>query len=137
MRKIVYSRDPKDGKWKGRIYDTNKSTFICHTPQGDLYKKKNWNEYFTWKSGDDKPISVSWAEANNLVRTYGTREQHLKLFTVYNTSTNPDEKTSLHIKLDSYHKIKAERNASRLNMPVRAYICRLIDNDDANNNYTK
>lgn len=136
MRKIVYSRDPKDGKWKGKVFDTDKSIFVCHTPQGDLYKKKFYNEFFTWKNGDEKPIVVSWADANELVRVHGTREQHLNMFTTYGASTSATKNT-MQIELDEYHAIKAKRNASRLNLTVRKYVCRLIDKDDANNNYCK
>ncbi len=134
MRKTVYSRDPKDGKWKGKVYDTETSTFICHTPQGNLYKKRGCNEFFTWKTGDDKPVVVSWADANNLVRTYGTREQHLQIFTTYNASDSVKLGTPTSVMIDEYHAVKARRNASRLNLSIRKYIYRLIDKDDSNNN---
>ena len=135
MRKTIYSKDEKKGKWVQKVFDTDKSVFICHSPQGDLYKKKTVNEYFTWKRGEDKPVIVSWAEANNLVRNYGTREQHLELFTLYKTSTNEHDGKYTSINLDSYHKVKAERNASRLGLNLTTYIKRLIDQDDANRNY--
>lgn len=137
MRKVYNYRDPKTKKMVRKTYDTDKAQKLCDTPQGALYKKKTSPEFFTWKTGEPDPVSVSWADANNLVKTYGTREMHLRMFTAYGASTNPDAEGSWHVKLDQYHKIKAQRNAARLNLSIREYVCRLIDRDDDNHNFCK
>ena len=68
MRRRVYYRDPNDGEYKYRIYDTDKSDFLCHTPNGNLYRKKGSSkEFYIWKDESSKPITVTWADANNLV----------------------------------------------------------------------
>ena len=136
MRKRIFYKDPATKKRFSRVFDTEKSAFICRTPQGKLYKKKTSHDFFLWKDDND-PITVSWADANALVSQYGTREQHLDMFTVHRKSTTPKTKGRLNIALGDYHKIKAQRNASRLGLSVRAYICRLIDKDDASHNFCK
>ena len=120
-----------------KIYDTDTSQFVCHTPQGDLYKKRSSLEFFVWKTGDRDPVTVSWPDANNLVKTYGTREQYIAMFTAYDKSTDPHKGSSTQVRLSSYHRIKATRNAQRLGLSLKAYIERLIDRDDANHNYAK
>ena len=137
MKKTVYYQDKKTKQWKRKIYDTDKSVFLCPTPQGNLYKKKTSAEFYTWKNESENPVTVSWADANNLVKTYGPRDLHLKMFTAYQASTNSEDGGTLGITIDAYHKIKAQRNAAAHNISVREYICRLIDKDDDSHNFNR
>ena len=138
MRKLIYYQDEETKKWKYKVFDTDKSTFLCHTPQGDLFQKRGSSkDFFTWKSKDEDPVTVSWAEANSLVKTYGSRELHLSLFTTWGTSTDQKDGKSTQVRLDSYHRLKAQRNADRLKLSMQGYIYRLIDKDDASNNWCK
>lgn len=139
MRQRIYYRDEKDGKWKSKIYDTDKSKFLCDTPFGKLFQKngrsKEFFFYNTEGASKGHIESITWSEASNIVNTYGTREQWIKEFTAMEKSTNSNDGGSTQIRLDSYHRIKAMRNADRLGLGITEYIKRLIDRDDNNRNY--
>ena len=137
MRRVYDSIDPKTKKRKQKVFDTDKSIYLCNTPDGKLYRKKNKVEFFIWKDGTNNPYIVSWADANNYVKTYGTREQYIQLFTAFDKSTTWNKGKGTNINIDAYHRIKVERNAERLHLSMQAYIYRLIDRDDDNHNYCK
>ena len=130
---------------KGRIgtknYNTDTSDKVCNTPRGVLYHKRSRSqEFFLFKSDGattrERFIDVTWPEANDLVKQYGSREQHIELFTIVGASkTASSTGHRTRVNLDDYHYIKATRNASRLGISVGDYIRRLIDKDDANNNW--
>ena len=126
----------------GKNYDPEKSQFICETPNGILYRKSRRSQefYLYNKDGETnakKITSVPWPDANNLVKTYGTRQQWMELFTTFGKSTGAGRDTRSRVDIDDYHYLKAIRNADRLHLSVKEYICRLIDKDDSNNNYAK
>lgn len=121
-------------------YNNEKSELICTTPEGTLYRKSsNGRKFYLYdfrgKTNKEKYKTISWSDASNLVRTYGTSEQWMKLFTVLDKSkkTNSGEKSPVY--LDAYHRIKAQRNADRLGLSMAEYVKRLIDRDDNNRNY--
>ena len=114
---------------------------ICNTPNGILYRKNGRSKEFylynpKGKTNKEKITSVGWADASNLVKTYGTRDQWIEYFTTYRKSTGVKVNEN-RVSIDDYHYIKAVRNADRLKLSVKDYICRLIDKDDSNNNYAK
>jgi len=119
-------------------YNPEKSDLICKTPDGILYQKRGrGKEFYLYnekgKTNKEKVTPVSWSEANNLTKTYGTREQHLEMFTLYKSKEG--SKTGATLRLDEYHRIKMIRNADRLGLTMTEYIYRLIDRDDNNRNY--
>lgn len=121
-------------------YNPDKSEKICDTPHGTLFRKRGrGNEFYLYNSGGstakEKITVVSWADANNLTKTYGSRDLWIKYFTTYGKETNPREGGSTAFSLDAYYKVKAQRNASIKGMNMTEYIKYLIDKDDANNNY--
>ena len=124
----------------GKKYNIPKSILICETPQGTLYKKNGrGRDFFLYnkdgKVNREKFIDVTWAEANNLTRTYGTREMQEKYFTLYEKSDTTHKGSTATIRLDEYHAVKAFRNAQIKGMPMSTYIKMLIDKDDEMNNY--
>ena len=126
----------------GKNYDPDVNVKICNTPDGILYQKsKRSQEFYLYNPAGEtnakKITSVSWPDANNLVKTYGTKEQWMEYFTTYGKSTGASNGTRSNVSIDDYHYIKAVRNADRLKLSVKEYICRLIDKDDSNNNYAK
>ena len=125
----------------GKEYNPDASELICKTPEGLLYrKKKRTKEFYLYNPAGEtnaqKITSLPWPDANNLVKTYGTREQWMEMFTTYGKSTGATG-NNRQVTLDDYHYIKVIRNADRLKLSVKEYICRLIDKDDSNNNYAK
>ena len=127
-----------DGKW----YNPDKSTLICETPKGKLFRKKGSSiEFFLYnpdgETARQKFKSVPWADANNLVKTYATRDVHLKYFSTTDKATDMHKGGATAVYLDAYHRIKAQRNAEAHHMNVTQYIKYLIDRDDKNNNYCK
>ena len=125
----------------GKEYNPVASQFICETPSGILYRKqKRTKEFYLYnpdgKTNKEKITSVPWPDANNLVKTYGSREQWMEMFTTWGKSTGATG-NNRQVTLDDYHYLKAVRNADRLHLSVKEYICRLIDKDDSNNNYAK
>ena len=123
-----------------RKYNPDKSTFICNTPTGVLYQKKGKSqEYFLYnssgKTNKEKIIPITWPEASDLVQKYGSREVYISQFTTYSASKTATPTKRRSVYLDDYHYIKAQRNALRMNLSVKEYICRLIEKDDANNNW--
>lgn len=126
----------------GKNYNPEKAQRICDTPNGILYRKSGRSQEFylynpNGETNAQKIISVAWPDANNLVKTYGSREQWIELFTTYGKSTGAGRYTRNLVAIDDYHYLKAIRNADRLHLSVKEYICRLIDRDDSNNNYAK
>ena len=124
----------------GKRYNPDKSIHICNTPNGILYRKKSGStEFYLYNPGGktnaEKITSLSWADANNTVKTYGSRELWMKYFTAMDKSTNNNDGGSTQVRLDSYHRIKAQRNADRRGMNLTEYIKWLITKDDDNRNY--
>ena len=126
-----------NGKW----YNPDKSILICETPKGTLYKKKSGKGagFFLFnkdgETNNKKFTDVSWAEANNMTKTYGTREMVDKYFSLFEKSTNPRSGKYTSINLDEYHALKVLRNAEAHNMSMTTYIKYLIDKEDEQNNY--
>lgn len=125
-----------------RKYNPETAQRICDTPDGTLYRKsKRSQEFYIYNPNGEtnakKITSVPWPDANNLVKKYGTREQWIELFTTFGKSTEAGQDTFSRVSIDDYHYLKAVRNADRLHLSVKEYICRLIDKDDSNNNYAK
>ena len=121
-------------------FNNEKSELICTTPNGTLYRKISSSRKFylynpRGKTNKEKYTTISWSEASNLVRTYGTSEQWMKTFTVLDKSTNTKAEGRVSIMLDPYHRIKVQRNADRLGLSMTEYVLRLIDRDDDNRNY--
>jgi len=122
-------------------YNSDTATKICETPHGTLYRKQRKSqEFFLYhpqgKTPREKITSVQWADANALVKTYGTRDQWMELFTTFKAETGANEQCR-RMYFDPYHYVKAARNADRLGLSVKQYIDRLIDKDDANNNCSR
>ena len=123
-----------------RYYNIGKSILVCETPRGKLYKKTGRGvDFFLYdKDGETnakKYIDVSWADANNLTKTYGSREMQDKYFSLFEKSTDQNNGRYTSINLDEYHSLKAFRNAQAHNMSMTTYIKYLIDKEDEQNNY--
>jgi len=121
-------------------YNNEKSELLCTTPDGTLFRKTGANrEFYLYnsrgKTNKEKYTPISWSEASNYTKTYGTKEQWIKMFTAMDKSTNPNSGGKSPVYLDSYHRIKAQRNADRLGLSMTEYVKRLIDRDDNNRNY--
>ena len=124
----------------GKMYNVEKSIYLCDTPQGTLYKKKGRaTDFYLYnpdgKTNREKYVIVSWADANNLTKTYGDRDVHLQWFSTVDKSTDPSKTGNSVIRLDDYHRMKVMRNADKLGISMREYVMRLIDKDDEQNNY--
>lgn len=121
-------------------FNNEKSELICTTPEGTLYRKtSNSRKFYLYnfrgETNKEKYKVISWSEASNLVRTYGTSEQWMQLFTVLDKSSSTKKSGKSSIDLDPYHRIKVQRNADRLGISMTEYVLRLIDKDDNNRNY--
>lgn len=116
-----------------RIYDSEKSKEICNTPHGVLFRKRS-GEFWLYNKSKAEVKPMSWVEANDLIKQYGTREQYLDIFTLYGgrKGGNPG-----HIFIDGKHMLRARRNADKHRMSVTTYINYLIDRDDNSHNYCK
>ena len=125
----------------GKEYNPDTSQFICDVPGGALMRKvRKSKEFYIYNAhaatNKEMITPVSWPDANNYVKTYGSKEQWIELFTAYGKSTGVVGNEN-RVSLDDYHYLKALRNADRFKISVKEYICRLIDKDDHNNNYCK
>jgi len=119
-----------DGKW----YNPDKSTLVCETPQGTLYRKRGAStEFYLFhaegETARQKITPLTWADANNLVKTYAPREVHLKYFSTLNKETDHNKKGQS-FSIDEYHVMKLQRNADAHHMRMTEYIKYLIDKDD-------
>lgn len=129
----------RDYRLDGKHYIPSKSLIICETPNGTLYRKKSGStEFYLFRAEGEtarqKITPLTWAEANNLTKTYAPREVHLKYFSTYGKETDQN-KDSQTFSIDRYHVIKLQRNADAHHMRMTEYIKYLIDRDDKNNNY--
>lgn len=123
-----------------RWFNTAKSTLLCQTPDGTLYQKRGSSrEFYLYNANGEtnakKYVPVSWSDASNYVKTYGTKQQWIDKFTVMDKDTGTKNSGKTMYDLDPYHRLKAQRNADRLGMTVTGYIKYLIDRDDDNRNY--
>lgn len=139
MRITIAYRDPVSKKPTSRVYDTDKSKFICNTPFGVLYQKRGqsiqfWLYHSRAKTKKEMVEEVTWHDASNLVREFGTRDQYHELFLARKQSKSPEDGFS-HVRLPYFYRMKAQRNASRRKMNVTQYVKFLIDKDDSQNNY--
>ena len=66
--------------YKNKVYDTSTSEFICHTPQGALYRKSSTLKFYLVSRNEQNVTPISWKEAESLIWEYGTRMQYDKLF---------------------------------------------------------
>lgn len=125
-----------------KTYNPDTSILVCETPQGKLFKKKGSSFGFFLYNPDGetsakKIMPLTWADANNLTKTYAPREVHLQYFSTYGKETDAHKGGNSVVRLDEYHRIKAHRNAEAHHMRMTEYIKYLIDRDDKNNNYCK
>ena len=84
------------------------------------------------KTKREKITDITWADANNLVKTHVTTEVHLKYFSTYQNEVTST--SGANFRLDDEHRVREFRNAQKLNMNITAYIKYLIDKDDEQNN---
>lgn len=125
-----------NGKKIYRVYDTDKSMFICNTPKGTLYKKKSYLEFWLYHPKKNKKIDeditreLSWEDARKLTLEYGSRDIYNKLFTVWKKSTN--SRTGPHgtINLDDRTRTMALRCAYKLHMSLAEFVRMLIQKWD-------
>ena len=132
----TYDKDLKHGVV--RHYDTDKSTVVCSVPNGKLMKKPRKTAFFIYnaqgKTNQEKIRELSYDEAKDMIRTWGTMEQYRKYFTVLRPDGTFDDRKT-HIMLDEYHRIKLIRNAAILNMSMSQFVEYLIDRYDDNRNH--
>lgn len=124
-----------------KTYNPDTSVLLCETPQGKLFKKKGSSFGFFLYNPDGETVAkkitpLTWADANNLTKTYAPREVHLKYFSTYGKETDQNKKGQS-FTIDEYHVMKLQRNADANHMRMTEYIKYLIDKDDKNNNYCK
>ena len=134
MPRFIFRRR-ENGKQIFKQYDTDKSLFICHTPDGDLYKKKVRLEYFIYNSSGktlDEKIKrdILWKDAEKLCRQYGTKETYDQLFTIRKKSTNAHTGPHSTINLDDRTRIMAHRAACNLGMNLTEFVRFLIQKWD-------
>ena len=118
-----------------RQYDPDKAIFICHTPDGDLYKKKNFLEFYLYhpngKTNKEKiTMDLPWETARQYTLKYGTKDMHDKLFTVWKKSTNSHTGPHSTINLDDRTRTMALRQAYKLHMSLAEFVRMLIQKYD-------
>lgn len=142
MTKIIYHDKYKDenGKWhyKFHRFDTEKSDYICNTPNGRLYRKRGRKPcYYLFheraETQREHITVVSWKEANQLCRTYGTKLLHQQFFSVKGKSDHID--TKRHVRLTPKEWVKVDRNADFLKMNATEFIRYLINKYDSGRSY--
>jgi len=142
MTKIRYNDRYKDenGKvhYRTNRFDTEKSDYICNTPNGRLYRKRGRKPcYYLFheraETERDHITVVSWKEANQLCRTYGTKLLHQKYFTI-NGKTDHVDKTR-NLRLSQRDWVKVDRNADFLKMNATEFIRYLINKYDSGRSY--
>lgn len=142
MPKIKYHDRFKDdeGNWHKttHTFNTDKSTFICNTPDGRLYKKGGRRPgYFLYrdqaKTNREHITVLSWKEANQYCRTYGTKLLHQKYFSVNGKSDHVTHNRSIYLSPKDW--VKVERNANFLKMNTAEFIRYLINKYDSGRSY--
>ena len=134
MPKIVlYGYDKRRKQKYKRIYDTDASTFICQVPGGRLMKKPRKFNFYIYnplgKTKQEKVREIDYAEARELVRTYGTKEQYCEHFSVLNPDGTYKNKR-FYLNIDEPHRLRLARNASALAMGLSECMMYLIDKYD-------
>lgn len=128
----------KKNKYIHRMYNTDTSVLICHTPKGDMLMKKKTGEFYIYnpkgKGKYDKIIPLSWNDAKDTVKQYGTLEDFRKYFTLYDKDGRCQKDLDMHLIISPKTLLKARRNAYILGMPLTKFIRHLIDRYDAGNN---
>lgn len=119
----------KDGKMRTKRYNTDTAELLCNTPKGKLFLRRGRNfEIFLYdqnqKKTRDKITVVTWDEAKELVRTYGTRDMFHKYFAVV------DSDAVLHFFLKGRYAVKTRRNAMKKNMNATQFVKWLVDKYD-------
>lgn len=123
MRKVI----------KNKVYDTDKSEKICKIPGNQneaktLYRKKGANSFFTvidrW--GIVQPIT--WSEAREMIRQYGTRDQYCKYFAIYNYSAydKPLRKQRTNLDMDKETYAMLRILAGEHDSSIKGYMRRMI-----------
>ena len=116
MRKII----------KNKVYDTDKSERICHVPGNQneaktLYKKKGTISFFTVVDRWNIVQPVTWNEAKEMIRQYGTREQYNKYFTFHNPYGVPLKKQRTNMDMDKETYAIIRTLAGEHGMSVKGY----------------
>lgn len=121
MRKII----------KGKVYDTSTAERICHIPGNQneaktLYKKNSTNSFFTVIDRWDIVQPVTWSEARDLIRQYGTRDQYCKYFQLHNAYGVPLKKQRTNIDMDKETYAMLRILAGEHGMSVKGYQRKMI-----------
>lgn len=126
-----------NGKQIFRTYDPDKSMFICQTPKGKLYKKKNFMEFYLYHPAGPKRCletditrDVPWVEAEKLAHENAPKDVHDKIFRVWKKSTNSHTGPHSTVILDDRTRTMAMRHAHKLNTSVTQFVRMLIQKWD-------
>lgn len=115
MRKII----------KNKVYDTATSEKICHIPGNQneaktLYRKKGTISFFTVIDRWNIFEPVTWNEAKEMIRQYGTHDQYCKFFELYDPSGNlKKQRTNMDMDKETYKIIRIL--AGEHGMSVKGY----------------
>lgn len=110
--------------YKRKVYDTETSEYICNTPDGKLYRKNSTIKFFIWhlKGSQFEPIPISWKQAEELIKQYGTRKQYDELFTPLSCydPRKAKKRTTVAISMDDYSKLRIA--SGRRNVSIGEYL---------------
>lgn len=108
-----------------KLYDTDKSEFICESAYGQIYRKKTGlGEYFACK--DETIIALEFEAAREIVKSNDS-DAYEKLFVLRGKDTS---KKIITISMSDYDKMRLRRLSARRKMSMSEYIAWLIDQDE-------
>ena len=109
-----------------KLYDTDKSEFICESPLGQIFRKKTGlGEYFACNG--DTIIALEYDTAKEIAKSNASADVHDKLFSLKGKDT---AKKIISITLSDYDKLRMRRQSARRKMSMSEYISWLIDQDE-------
>lgn len=110
-----------------KLYDTDKSEFICDSTMGKIYRKRTGlGEYFAHNESRDKIIPLEYDSAKEIVKE-ADRAAYEKYFSLRDKS---DEKKLVNFSFTEYEIAKLRRFSSQRKMTMTGYIVWLMEQDE-------
>ena len=120
MRKVI----------KGKVYDTSTAEKICKIPGNQneaktLYRKNSTISFFTVVDRWDIVEPVTWSQAKEIIRQYGSREQYSKFFSMYDPyGSKKKQRTNMDMDMETYTMLRIL--AGEHGSTVKGYMRRMV-----------
>ena len=111
-----------------KLYDTDKSEFICDSAMGKIYRKRTGlGEYYAYNEDRDRIIPLEYETAKEIVKDNASNDVYSKLFSIRGKD---DTKKMWAFSITETDKARIRRQSAKRKMSMSEYVVWLVDQDE-------